>query len=83
MTFSKREFADSLYGAVIGLGQGNVRGANPDEVRAARLDICDRAERAIERAIGSERILLREPDDAMLRRWLQQVQRRRDALQPN
>jgi hypothetical protein len=83
MTFTPREFADSLYGAVIGMGQGRVRGADPDEVRTARLDTCARAERAINAALaGPERRFVGEPDDASLRRWLQQVQQRRDALQP-
>jgi hypothetical protein len=83
MTFSPREVADGLYGAVIGMGMGRVHGADPDEVRAARIDLCDRAARAITQALdGPERRFVGEPDDVTLRRWQQQVQHRRDALQP-
>jgi hypothetical protein len=82
MTFTKRESAESLYRAAIGTGMGQVRGADPDEVRTARVQTHRRAEQAIEAAIGSERVLLREPCDVTLRRWLEQVKQRRAALQP-
>jgi hypothetical protein len=64
------------------MGHAGVLGVDPGEVTAARICTCDSAEQANVRAIGTERILVGEPDDVMLRRWLLQVQRRRDSLQP-
>jgi hypothetical protein len=83
MTFSPREVAADVYSAAIGAGMSSVLGADMDEVRAARIGACDRAERAINAALaGPERRFFVEPDDARLRRWRLQLQRRRDALQP-
>jgi hypothetical protein len=79
--FSPREVAADRYAAVAGMGYGRVLGVDADQVTAARVGACVSAEQAIARAIGTERVLLREPDDAMLRRWLLQVQHRRDELQ--
>jgi hypothetical protein len=65
------------------MGRGRVRGADMDEVTAARIATCDRAQQAITRALaGPERRWTPEPDDVTLRRWRQEVQHRRDALQP-
>jgi hypothetical protein len=82
MTFTEREQAADIYGVVRGLGARGVLGGDTEAITAERLEWLDRAERAIERAIGTERILLAEPDDAMLRQWLDVLRQRRAALQP-
>ena len=65
------------------MGYAGVVGVDPEVVTAARLATCDSALRTINAALaGPARRFVGEPDDARLRRWLQQVQHRRDSLQP-
>jgi hypothetical protein len=82
MTFSPREVAAGHYSAAVGMGQGRIHGGDMESITLERLATLDRTSRAIERAIGTERIILREPDDAMLRQWLDVLQQRRAAIKP-
>ena len=60
-----RETAASLYGPALGAPR-QVWGGRNEGVLAARLDRLCRARIAIDRALGTERLLHREPDDAQL-----------------
>jgi hypothetical protein len=81
--FTNREQVADIYGVVRGMGRAKVRGADADEVRAARIDTCDRAERAINAALaGPERNFVGEPGDDQLEQMLRHVARIRAALQP-
>ena len=55
------------------LGSSPVLGAEPQEVAAGRLRLVRQAERVIERARGTERSAMTEPDDAALDRMLSEV----------
>jgi len=68
--FSKREVALDLFNSARGIGTKRVFGApNEDfqrEVMVGRLNFINRALVAIDDAIGSERLLVQEPDDIKL-----------------
>jgi len=78
---SLRERAISAANEALSVGRGRVLGANMVEVAASRLIAVRRAQRALKAAMGTERLLLSEADDAALTAALARVDRIADDLE--
>jgi hypothetical protein len=69
MSFTKREAADSVYSTAKAINAGVVVGASTqmmENITASRLAHIDAALAAVDAAVGSDKILLREPDNEKL-----------------
>ncbi|MBY0442056.1 MAG: hypothetical protein K2Q25_07995 [Mycobacteriaceae bacterium] len=77
---TEREQAASLYGVVRGMRSSRPRGADMSEVTRGRLARLDQAAAAIASAIGTPRILVREPSDPQLTQMGEHVNRIRASI---
>lgn len=81
--FTPREVADALFTSAASTGTKSVMGASAEqmhEIVSHRLAHIDDAIRAIDKAVGSPRVLLREPDDQRLAQMKAILTERRERI---